>query len=144
MKKRNGFAIIVAIVLLILIGNFVGMQNNSIVKKNTPESEKTSEINTTIKEETPVSSTSETVTHKTDSDRTTYSTTHSGQNYDYKSKTYKSSNSNSVKTYDLMMFKILMIQTISQRNGQKNLEMETMMTDTMMLMITGKTKQSNR
>ncbi len=100
MKKRNGFAIIVAIVLLILIGNFVGMQNNSIVKKNTPESEKTSEINTTIKEETPVSSTTETVTHKTDSDRTTYSTTHSGQNYDYKSKTYKSDNSNSVKTYD--------------------------------------------
>lgn len=101
MKKRNGFAIIVVIVSLILIGNFVGMQNNSIVKKNTPESEKTSEINTTIKEETPVSSTSETVTYKTDSDRTTYSTTHLGQNYDYKSKKYKSGNSNSVKTYDL-------------------------------------------
>lgn len=89
MKKRKGIAIIVVIVSLILIGNFVGMQNNSIVKKNTPKSEKTSEINTTIKEETPVSSTSETVTYKTDSDRTTYSTTHSGQNYDYKSKTYK-------------------------------------------------------
>ena len=55
MKKRNGFAIIVVIVSLILIGNLVGMQNNS--KKNTPESEKTSEINTTTKEETPVSST---------------------------------------------------------------------------------------
>lgn len=100
MKKRNGFAIIIVIVSLILIGNFVGMQNNSIIKKNTPESEKTSEINTTIKEETPVSSTSETVTHKTDSDRITYSTTHSEQNYDYKSKTYKSGNSNSVKNYD--------------------------------------------
>ena len=100
MKKRNGFAIIVVIVSLILIGNFVGMQNNSIVKKSIPESEKTSEINTTTKEKTPVSSTSETVTHKTDSDRTTYSTTHSGQNYDYKSKTYISGNSNSVKTYD--------------------------------------------
>lgn len=85
MKKRKGIAIIVVIVSLILIGNFVGMQNNSIVKKNTPESEKTSE----------------TVTYKTDSDRTTYSTTHLGQNYDYKSKKYKSGNSNSVKTYDL-------------------------------------------
>lgn len=84
MKKRKGIAIIVVIVSLILIGNFVGMQNNSIVKKNTP-----------------VSSTSETVTYKTDSDRTTYSTTHLGQNYDYKSKKYKSGNSNSVKTYDL-------------------------------------------
>lgn len=51
MKKRNGFAIIVVIVSLILIGNLVGMQNNS--KKNTPESEKTSEINTTTNEETP-------------------------------------------------------------------------------------------
>lgn len=101
MKKRKGIAIIVVIVSLILIGNFVGMQNNSIVKKNTPESEKTSEINTTIKEETSVSSTSETVKYKTDSDRTTYSTTHLGQNYDYKSKKYKSGNSNSVKTYDL-------------------------------------------
>ena len=76
------------------------MQNNSIVKKNIPESEKNLEINTTTKEKTTVSSNSETVTHKTDSDRTTYSTTHSGQNYDYKSKTYISGNSNSVKTYD--------------------------------------------
>lgn len=33
MKKRKGIAIIVAIVSLIFIGNFVGMQNNSIVKK---------------------------------------------------------------------------------------------------------------
>lgn len=82
MKKRNGFAIIVVIVSLILIGNLVGMQNNS--KKNTPESEKTSEINTTTKEETPVSSTSETITYKTDSDRTTYSTTHLGQKFETK------------------------------------------------------------
>lgn len=94
MKNRNGFAIIVVIVSLILIGNFVGMQNNS--KKNMPDSGKTSEINATTKEEVPVRSTSETVTHKIDSDRTPYS----GQNYDYKSKTYKSGNSNSVKTYD--------------------------------------------
>lgn len=100
MKKRNGFAIIVVIVSLILIGNFVGMQNNSIVKKNIPESEKKLRNKYNHKGKTPVSSNSETVTHKTDSDRTTYSTTHSGQNYDYKSKTYISGNSNSVKTYD--------------------------------------------
>lgn len=100
MKKRNGFAIIIVIVSLILIGNFVEMQNNLIAKKHTPEGEKTSEINTTLKEELPENSISENVTHKTDSDRTTYSTTYSGQNYDYKSKTYISGNSNSVKTYD--------------------------------------------
>lgn len=115
MKKRNGFAIIVVIVSLILIGNLVGMQNNS--KKNTPESEKTSEINTTTNEETPISSTSETITYKTDSDRTTYSTTHSGQNYDYKSKTYKSGNSNSVKTSMLALFKEAAEKYENEREG---------------------------
>ena len=76
------------------------LQNNSIAKKHTPEGEKTSEINTTLQEELPENSISENVTHKTDSDRTAELTTYSGQNYDYKSKTYISGNSNSVKTYD--------------------------------------------
>lgn len=34
MKKRNGFAIIIVIVSLILIGNFVEMQNMHIAKLN--------------------------------------------------------------------------------------------------------------